>query len=133
MDLDNRLAYLKETKSGRPRSIVLTEAVIEELRRLEVTRDPRKPLVFASKTAFGQTDLKKAWKKVLEQTGITNLRPHDMRHNFATLAARQGTSNLELATAMGHLTLGMLQRYTHLDVKVTEKFSSHISEQIRMR
>lgn len=130
VDLDNRLAYLKETKSGRPRSIALTDAVIEELRTLAATRDPFKPLVFASKTAFGQTDLKKVWKKALEQAGISNFRPHDMRHTFATLAARQGASNLELATAMGHRTLGMLQRYTHLDVKVTEKFSNHISEQI---
>ena len=53
-----------------------------------------------------------------------------MRHTFCTLAARQGASNLELASAMGHRTLGMLQRYTHLDVQVTKKFSKNISEQI---
>jgi site-specific recombinase XerD len=53
-----------------------------------------------------------------------------MRHTFCTLAARQGASNLELATATGHRTLSMLQRYTHLDAQVTKKFSKHISEQI---
>ena len=53
-----------------------------------------------------------------------------MRHTFCTLAAQQGASNLELATAMGHRTLNMLQRYTHLDVQVTKKFSKNISEQI---
>jgi site-specific recombinase XerD len=53
-----------------------------------------------------------------------------MRHTFCTLAASQGASNLELATAMGHRILGMLQRYTHLDVQVTKKFSRSISELI---
>ena len=46
------------------------------------------------------------------------------------MAASQGASNLELATAMGHHTLEMLQRYTHLDVQVTKKFTDKISEQI---
>jgi integrase len=53
-----------------------------------------------------------------------------MRHTFATFAAAQGASNMELATAMGHRTLQMLQRYTHLDVKITKKFSKGISEKI---
>ena len=53
-----------------------------------------------------------------------------MRHTFAILAAAQGASNLELATAMGHHTLQMLQRYTHLDVQVTKRFSKGISEKI---
>lgn len=130
VDFDNKLAYLKETKNGRPRSIALVDAVIEELQTLYQQRNSAKPLVFASKTAFGKVDLKKAWKAALDCAGIKECRAHDMRHTFCTLAAQQGASNLELATAMGHRTLNMLQRYTHLDVQVTKKFSKHISEQI---
>lgn len=130
VDFDNKLAYLKETKNGRPRSISLSDAVLQELQALYQIRNPAKPLVFASKTAFGRIDLKKAWKEALKRAQIEDCRGHDMRHTFCTLAARQGASNLELATAMGHRTLGMLQRYTHLDVQVTKKFSKNISEQI---
>jgi integrase len=130
VDFDNKLAYLKETKNGRPRSISLADAVIDELKNLYQARNPKKPLVFASKTAFGRIDIKKAWKEALKRAQIEDCRAHDMRHTFCTLAARQGGSNLELATAMGHRTLNMLQRYTHLDVQVTKKFSKNISEQI---
>lgn len=130
IDLENRLAYLKETKNGRPRSISLADPVIAELSGLKQKRSPLKKLVFASKTAFGKVDLKRAWQEALKRADIQNCRIHDMRHTFCTLAARQGASNLELATAMGHRTLGMLQRYTHLDVQVTKKFSKNISEQI---
>lgn len=130
VDFDNKLAYLKETKNGRPRSISLANQVIDELRALHLKRNPAKPLVFASKTAFGRIDLKKAWQEALKRADITDFRSHDMRHTFCTLAARQGGSNLELATAMGHRTLNMLQRYTHLDVEVTKKFSKQISDKI---
>ncbi len=130
IDFDNKLAYLKETKNGRPRSIALADSVIEELKKLYKIRNQAKPLVFASKTPFGRIDIKKAWKGALERAQIEDCRAHDMRHTFCTLAASQGASNLELATAMGHRTLNMLQRYTHLDVQVTKKFSKNISERI---
>lgn len=131
IDFTNKVAYLKETKNGRPRSIALSDSVITELKKLYEKRNPLKLLVFASKTAFGRIDIKKAWKKALEKAGIHNCRAHDMRHTFATMAAKEGASNLQLATAMGHhRTLSMLQRYTHLDVEVTKKFSNRISEEL---
>lgn len=130
VDLENKVAHLKETKNGHPRSISLADAVVAKLAELYQKRNLAKPLVFASKTAFGKVDLKKAWQEALKRAEITNCRVHDMRHTFCTLAARQGASNLELATATGHRTLSMLQRYTHLDAEVTKKFSKNISEQI---
>jgi integrase len=130
IDFVNKLACLRETKNGRPRSISLFDPVIEELKTLQASRNPVKPHVFASKTVFGRVDIKKAWKTALACAGISNCRAHDMRHTFATLAASQGASNLELATAMGHRTLEMLQRYTHLDVQVTRKLSNQISNRI---
>ncbi|WP_195155525.1 site-specific integrase [Candidatus Protochlamydia phocaeensis] len=130
VDFDNRLAYRKETKNGRPRSISLTGPVLTELKGLYELRHPLKPLVFTIKIAFGRVDIKKVWQAALRVAGIKNCRAHDMRHTFATLAAAQGGSNMELATAMGHRTLQMLQRYTHLDVQMTKKFSLGISEKI---
>ena len=130
IDFTNKLACLKETKNGRPRSISLSDPVIEELQKLHASRNQVKPLVFASQTAFGRIDIKKAWKEALKRAQINNCRAHDMRHTFATLAASHGASNLELATAMGHRTLEMLQRYTHLDVQVTKKISAQISKRI---
>lgn len=130
VDFENQLAHLKETKNGHPRSISLAAPIVVELNQLYKKRNPAKPLVFVSRTAFGKVDLKKAWQEALKRAKIDNCRIHDIRHTFCTLAARQGASNLELATATGHKTLSMLQRYTHLDVQVTKKFSKTISEQI---
>lgn len=67
VDFENKLAHLKETKNGRPRSISLADAVIDELKALYQVSNPAKPLVFASKTVFGRIDLKKAWKEALKR------------------------------------------------------------------
>ncbi len=68
--------------------------------------------------------------QALRRAGISNYHFHDLRHQFATFAAGQGASNVELATAMGHRTLSMLLRYSNLDAKNSKKFSDHISERI---
>jgi integrase len=126
IDFKNQLAHIRETKNGRPRSVPLVDEVVAELKRLYGIKHPHKPLVFASKTVFGKIDIKKPWQSALQRAGISNLRFHDIRHSFATLAASQGASNLELSTAMGHRTLQMLQRYTHLEANSVRKFSDEI-------
>ena len=129
IDFDNKLAHLKETKNGTPRSVPLVAAVVEELIGLYQNRNPTKNLVFASKTAFGKIDIAKAWNEALKRADIEGFVFHSIRHHFATLAARSGASNLQLKTALGHKTLQMLERYTHLDVKTTRHLSETVAKQ----
>ena len=130
IDLERGIAFLTETKNGRPRSVALSDPVIAELKALYEARNPSKPLVFASKTAFGRIDIKKSWMQAVRRAGLFDYHFHDLRHQFATLAAGQGASNVELATAVGHRTLSQLLRYSNLDAKNSKKFSDHISERI---
>jgi integrase len=130
IDFTNKIAFIKKTKNGSPRSVALCDPVIEELQQLYKNRNPQKPLVFASKTAFSRIDIKKAWQQDLKRGNITGCRAHDMRHTFCTYAAAKGASNLQLQTATGHKTLSMLLQYTHMDVEVTKQFRNQISEQI---
>lgn len=132
VELSNQLAHIRETKNGRPRSVPLVDEIVVELQKLYQGRDPIKPLIFTSKTVFGAYDIKKVWKEALIKANIHNLRFHDMRHSFATWAARQGASNLELATAMGHKTLQMLQHYTHLEADLVRKYSQGITQNLNL-
>jgi integrase len=130
VDFDNCLAHLKQTKNGRPRSVALADPVIVELKALYEVRQPLKPVVFASKTPFGRIDVKKAWMQAVQRAGLTDYHFHELRHQFATFAAGQGASNVELATAMGHRSLSMLLRYSNLDAKNSKKFSDTIAEKV---
>jgi integrase len=99
VDLDQGIISLKETKSGYPRSIPLVGPSLEHFRKLFTLRNPNIPYVFPSKKRFGMICIRKAWDESLVRAGIQNLRFHDLRHTFATVAAKAGASNLELATA----------------------------------
>jgi integrase len=130
VDLEKGLISLKETKSGHPRSIPLVGEALAQFNELFRQRNLYNPFVFPSKKRFGEISIRKAWDEALIRAGIKNLRFHDLRHTFATYAAKAGASNLELATAMGHQTLQMLQRYTHLDVNHTRKLSEFVSSNL---
>jgi integrase len=62
---------------------------------------------------------------ILEAAGIKDFRFHDLRHTTASMLAAQGASLLEIADVLGHKTLAMVKRYSHLVVehkaKVIEK------------
>ena len=129
IDWDQCLISLKETKSGHPRSIPLVGTSLDHLKQLFACRNPHVQFVFPSKKRFGTICIRKAWDEALARAKISDLRFHDLRHTFCTVAAKAGASNLELATAMGHRSLQMLQRYTHMDVTHTRRLSEFVSTQ----
>jgi integrase len=65
------------------------------------------------------------WYTALEAAGISDFHFHDLRHTTASMLAAQGASLLEIADVLGHKTLAMVKRYSHLVVdhkaKVIEK------------
>ena len=56
------------------------------------------------------------WYAALEAAGIRDFRFHDLRHTVASMFAAQGASLLEIADVLGHKTLAMVKRYSHLVV-----------------
>ena len=67
------------------------------------TVDPKKPL-----------DFRTAWKAVLKRARIEDFRWHDLRHCAGSYLAMNGASTREIAEILGHKTLQMAMRYSHL-------------------
>ncbi len=130
VDLEKGVIHLKDTKNGRPRTVSLIGEPRQILRERSLTRQRHTPYVFPAKKTFGCISIRKAWDEAVKRTGIEDLHFHDLRHTFATYAAESGASNLELAAAMGHQTLQMLQRYTHINENTTRRLSSAVHERI---
>ena len=59
IDFENKIAYIKESKNGRPRSIALCDPVIKELKQLYQKRDPHKPLSLPAKQPLAASTSKK--------------------------------------------------------------------------
>jgi integrase len=59
-------------------------------------------------------ELREAWTLALKAAGISNFRWHDLRHTAASYLAMSGVSLVEIAKILGHRTLAMVARYSHL-------------------
>ena len=57
------------------------------------------------------------WHAASKAAGIEDMRFHDLRHTTASmLAVQEKASLLEIADVLGHKTLAMVKRYSHLVV-----------------
>ncbi len=102
IDLKRGALIFRETKNGQVRTVPLTGKALELLSQSRGTG-----LVFP-------TGIREAFESALRRAGIGNFRFHDLRHTFASYLAMSGASLSELAEALGHKTLSMVKRYTHL-------------------
>jgi len=57
------------------------------------------------------------WNRAKYATGNPKLTPHCARHTYASLLSMGGTEAITLATLLGHATMDMVKRYTHLNTK----------------
>ena len=61
--------------------------------------------------------------------GLTDFRFHDLRHTFASYMAMDGATLRDIADALGHRTLNMVLRYSHL----TEEHSASVVRGMNQR
>jgi len=100
-------------KSGRARHIPIN-ATLEAL--LEARREkaaPASPLVFDLAGRQTRT-FWRAFKDAAETAKLGDLRFHDLRHTFASWLVQGGTDLYSVATLLGHASLAMTARYSHL-------------------
>jgi integrase len=130
IDFENRIAHIKDSKNGHPRRVGLVNSVIKELKNLNTARNLIKPLIFASKTAFGKIDIKKAWQSALKRAGIRNFVFHGLRHHFCSIGGQIGASGTQLRTQLGHTTASMTDLYTHHDAQATRFIGESIEQRL---
>jgi integrase len=76
-------------------------------------------------------DLTKAWRGAMGRAKIENFRWHDLRHSAASVLAKSGANSVEIATLLGHRTLGMVRRYAHLANNHTRSLVDRVMGEVR--
>jgi integrase len=138
VDIPRRRIILQETKNGDRRAVPLAGLALELLARLEKERSVETELLFP-KLRHGTTaaidqppliipehgaarvqkvqkpaQLRAAWEAAVKKAGLEDFRFHDLRHCAASYLAMSGASLAEIAEILGHKTLAMVKRYSHL-------------------
>lgn len=108
-------------KSGKARAVDMAPSLAEVLPHY---RHLRGPLVFCSADGrhLNRDMLKHPWARVTAAAGLPLLRPHDMRHSFASQLVIAGVPLRAVQEMLGHATIQMTQRYSHLAPGATRQF-----------
>jgi integrase len=103
---------LTTPKSGKVRTVPMVPAVAEALARLVVREND--DLVFPGLAGeyLDGSALRRRYKAALKRAGLRELRFHDLRHVFGSLAIN-ALSIIEVQQAMGHADVKTTMRYLH--------------------
>lgn len=116
IDLAHRTALLGDTKNGDARVLPLSGEALgllqDRVKVRSLTDDHLFPPKARSKSPF--MDLRAPFAAALKAGKITDFHWHDLRHTCASYLAMAGTSPLEIAKVLGHRTMAMVARYSHL-------------------
>jgi len=109
INFESASILLKDTKNGSNRRVILSKRAHQCLEH-HPTKNDR---VF-SLTGSG---IQQAFRKVVRQAGIADLRFHDLRHEAISSLFEKGLTLPEVQSMSGHRTLDQLMRYSHADSK----------------
>lgn len=153
VDFGRRRLILHHTKNGEKRGVPLAGQALQVLQEMEKRRRIDSSLIFCqSKNRYGSkgsnlrsdadadkeggvqkvqkpVSLRGAWEAALKKGEIENFRWHDLRHCCASYLLMSGASTAEIAEILGHKTLAMVKRYSHLADGHAGKVIERMNEQ----
>ena len=102
--------FLRDGKTG-PRTVWLSPAARAVLNGLPRTG----AWVFPGRSGSGPArGLGHYWRKLRDEAGLRDVRLHDLRHSYASLALRSGQTVLTIGRLLGHGNPETTLKYIHL-------------------
>ena len=118
------------SKSKRVRSVPLNDSALDILNQLD-TEANFEHLFINRQTGEPYTTIHKVWGRLRRKAGLTHLRIHDLRHQFASFLVNSGRTLYEVQQILGHSDPSVTQRYAHLSTKSLQDAANSASVIIR--
>lgn len=111
VDWGRKLIRLPDSKTNEARTIHLSDAAVEVLKSL-----PRvgSYIIAGRYKNEPHQNLSRAWIIARAYGGLHDVRLHDLRHSYASLAAGRGVSLQMIGKLLGHKVHATTMRYAHL-------------------
>ncbi len=119
---------LPDSKTGRRRIPLPREAhnLLQSLERREGN-----PYVILGDHQHGHyNDLQKPWRKIRAKAGLEDVRLHDLRHTYASVAVMNGIDPFMLKEILEHKNLSTTLRYAHLSDDAVQKAAGQIANRL---
>jgi len=118
IDFKRQQIIIWNSKNGETRNVPLVGPALSAIRKWSKIRPiDNSALLFPSQVKRKPQNcfhLDHAWRLVKSSAGLTDFRFHDLRHTAASYLAMNGAGLREIADILGHKSLSMVMRYSHL-------------------
>lgn len=143
--------YVAESKNGRARHAVMTREVADALAALPA--GAQNDLIFPDKNGGVLTAISKSFFRAIDALGLNDIESpaqgvettnsakirdrrqrvvfHTLRHTYASWLAKSGQNQFIIADRLGHHSLQMTMRYTHLMDESRKASADAISKTFR--
>jgi len=112
VDIENGKINLPDSKSGK-KTIWLSDKARDYIDAIPHKRG--NPYIFVGQRSGSPlVNLQKPWRKLRALAGIDDVRIHDLRHTYASLAVSQNLSLPIVGKLLGHKSIKSTERYAHL-------------------
>jgi len=130
-DIDaQRMVIRVVGKGNKERLAPLSQELLNDLRRMWKTHEHRVWL-FANKRGSGHVDegdLYKVFAQVRKEQGLEDaIKPHSLRHSFATRLMEQGLPAETVRILLGHASIKTTQTYLHLTEPIRRQVNEVVS------
>ena len=119
---------LPDSKTGRRRIPLPRDAriLLDSLER----REGNPYVILGSHGTGYYNDLQKPWRKIRSRAGLDDVRVHDLRHTYASVAVMNGIDPFMLKEILGHKNLSTTLRYAHLSDDAVQKAAGQIANRL---
>jgi integrase len=101
---------MHKNKARKKKRLPLSPAAATLLKSME----SESRYVFETSEGTPMADLKRPWEWLRRETGLEELRIHDLRHSFASMLISQGETLEVIGKLLGHAQFQTTLRYAHL-------------------
>ncbi len=112
VDVEARLLRLPDSKTGK-KTIALSAPALDVLASLP-RQEGNPHVICGAKAGARLINLQQPWERIRAAAGLDDVRMHDLRHSFASVAVAGGASLPLIGSLLGHSQPQTTARYAHL-------------------
>ena len=87
-------------------------------------------VICGKKVGAHLVNIQKPWQRIRKRADLMDLRLHDLRHSFASVAASGGLSLPMIGKLLGHTQAATTERYAHLAADPLKAANEAIGQRI---
>ncbi len=128
IDFHRATVTFRNTKNGETRTVHLSQHVLELLKNEKRKRIVMSEYIFPSMDGKKPADIREAFERAVDVASLKDVSLHTLRHTVASHLSMNGFSVLEIGNILGHKSMSMVKRYSHLSSASTAKVLNTINQ-----